>query len=164
MQKLIPVALLAIFLVGCKGGDTTAAGGTSTGGATGDKTYTFKLSPKEGEKFDYTMAMDASGQKMEMDMSMVCDKVEADKSTLTMTIGNVKINGQAAPPTVADAMKKAKTTMVMDATGKTLEVKSEGGGQGGNFSGASLPTKPVKVGDEWEATSNVGGKDMTAKY
>lgn len=166
MQKLIPVALLAILLVGCKGGDSTAAGGTTTGGSTssGDKTYTLKLNPKEGDKFDYTMNMDAAGQKMEMEMSMVCDKAEADKYTLTMSVGNVKMNGAEAPAAVAEAMKKAKTTMVMDSTGKTLEVKSEGGAQGGSFSGASLPTKPVKVGDEWEATSNVGGKDMTAKY
>lgn len=173
MQKFIPIALLAILIVGCKGGDTTAA---TTGGSTGtaatgstpsaDKTFTFKFAPKAGDKFSYGMKVDGGPQQqMEMGMTMVCDKVEGDKSTLTMSIDSMKMNGADAPAAVLDAMKKSKTTMEMDSTGKTLSVKSDTpGATTSGFAGASFPTKAVKVGEEWEGTSNAGGKETKAKY
>lgn len=173
MQKFIPIALLAILIVGCKGGDTTAA---TTGGSTGtattgstpsaDKTFTFKFAPKAGDKFSYGMKVDGGPQQqMEMGMTMVCDKVDGDKSTLTMSIDSMKMNGADAPAAVLDAMKKSKTTMEMDSTGKTLSVKSDTpGATTSGFAGASFPTKAVKVGDEWEGTSSAGGKETKAKY
>ena len=169
MHKFIPIALTAIILVGCKGGETTSAttgGGASTPAATSaNKSYTFKLSPKEGDKFSYVMKIDGGpDQKMEMDVSMLCEKVEGDKSTLVMSLDGMKMNGEAPPAAVLEAMTKAKTTMEMDSTGKTLSTKSDNPGQTQSFAGASFPTKPVKVGDEWEGVSGAGGNETKATY
>lgn len=172
MQKFIPIALLAILVVGCKGGDSTAATGGSAGttssntSVSADKTYTFKLAPKQGDKFSYAMKVDGGPQQqMEMGMTITCDKVEGDKSTLTMAIDAVKMNGQDAPASVLEAMKQATTTMEMDSTGKTLSVKSAmPGGQNQGLIGASFPPKAVKVGDEWEGSTNASGKESKAKY
>lgn len=168
MQKFIPIAALAILLIGCKGGDTTAAGGTGGGGSVAaGKTYTFKFAPTAGEKYSYDMIIDGgANQKMEMGMTMTVDKVEAGKSTLTATIDSVKMNGTDAPAAVMETMKKAKTTMEIDSTGKTVSSKTEGmaGASGQSFTGASFPDKAVKVSDEWEGVSNAGGKETKAKY
>lgn len=167
MHKFIPIALLAIFMVGCKGGETTAAttGGGGSAPAAANKTYTLKLSPKQGDKFNYVMKVDGGpDQQMEMDVSMLCEKVEGDNSTLVMSLEGMKMNGQEPPAAVLEAMTKAKTTMVMDSTGKTLSTKSDNPGPAQSFAGASLPANPVKVGDEWEGVSGADGKETKAKY
>ncbi len=170
MQKFIPIAALAILLIGCKGGETTAATGGGTGGgnvAAEGKTYTFKFAPEQGKKYSYAMNIDGGpSQKIEMGMTMDVTKVEDDKSTLVMTMDSMKMNGSDAPAAVMDSMKKMKTTMVIDSTGKTVSSTTEGApaGSSQNFSGASFPTKPVKVGDTWEGVSNAGGKETKATY
>lgn len=158
MQKFFPVALLAILIVGCKGGDTTAAT-TGGSGASTDKAYTLKISPKQGEKFNYDVKV-TGPQTMEMGMLMDVTKVEGDKTTLVMSIESAKMDGKPVPQAVADAMKNQKTTIVMDSTGKVVSTT----GQDQGFSAATFPTKPVKVGDEWEASSGAAGKELKAKY
>jgi hypothetical protein len=168
MQKFIPVAILAALLIGCKGGETTSVeGGTPSGGAATGKTYTFKLAPKQGDKFVYTMSINGGpSQQMEMGMTMNVDKVENGQSTITMSLDSMKMNGTDAPAAVLDAMKKSKTVMVIDESGKTISSKTEGAPSGSSqsISGASFPANPVKVGDSWEGTSNAGGKETKAKY
>jgi hypothetical protein len=164
MQKLIPVALLAILLVGCKGGDSTAAGGTTTGSGTASgESVTLKLNPKEGEKYSYML--NAAGN--EIGMSMTAEKVEADKITTVITFDSMKMNGTDAPAQVMDAMKKMKVTQVQDPTGKTLDVKMEGAPAGTppmDTNSPSLPSGPVKVGDTWEGTSKLQGTEIKSKY
>lgn len=167
MQKFIPIALLAILVVGCKGGGTTAAttgGGSGTSTAGAGKTYTFKLSPKQGDKFSYLMKVDGGpNQQMEMNVSVLCEKVEGDKTTLVTSLDSVKMNGQEPPTAVLDSMKSAKATIELDSTGKTLSAKSENP-MLSSFAGANFPGNAVKVGDEWEGTSGADGKETKAKY
>ena len=163
MHKFLPIALVAMFLIGCKGGDTTAA----TGGAAAspDTTFTLRMNPKQGEKYAYLVTQ-TGPQTMEIGMTMTCEKAEAGKFTMVTTFDSLKMDGKEAPSMVMDAMKKMKMTTVTDSTGKTLETKMEGAPAGTtpDSSNPSYPSKPVKVGDTWSGTSKVGGKDVNYTY
>lgn len=174
MQKFIPIALLAILIVGCKGGDTTAAttgGSTGTAATTGsapaaDKEITLKMAPKQGEKYSYVMSMSGPTSN-EIGMTMTAEKVEANEITMVTTFDSMKMNGTDAPAAVMDAMKKMKVISVTDATGKTLSTKLEGAPPGTpapDTANAAYPTNPIKVGDTWEGTSKTGGVEVKGKY
>lgn len=169
MQKLIPIAMLAVLLVGCKGGDSTAASGTTTtgggtvsGGSSADS-VTIKFAPKAGEKFQY--AMNAAGT--EMGMTMTAEKVEGDKVTMVTTIDSMKINGSDAPAAVMDSIKKMRVITVQDSTGKSIETKIEGAPAGTpapDSNSPSYPSGPIKVGDTWEGTLKMGGSEVKSSY
>ncbi len=178
MQKFIPLALVALLAIGCKGGEeggTTAAGTTgSTTGTTvapsADGTYTFKFAPKEGEKTSYVMTMDAgASMNMSMGMTMACEKAEADKFTMVSTFDDIKmsIGGKEAPAAATDMMKKMKVTSVMDGHGKAISTSVEGapaGTRAPEVSGTVFPDKPVKIGDTWEGTTKMSGAEVKATY
>jgi len=176
MQKFIPIALLAILIVGCKGGETTAAttgGGeaTATGTtdvkASADGTYTFKLAPKQGEKYTYVTSGNAMGMSTEQTMTMSVEKVDGDKVTIVTTIDGMKVNGKEATGAAGDALKKMKITSVMDSTGKTLETKLEGAPAGTptpENPTTAMPSKPVKIGDTWEGSTKMQGAEIKATY
>jgi hypothetical protein len=173
MQKFIPIALLAILIVGCKGGDTTAAttggGEASTTGATAsaDGSYTFKLNPKQGEKYTYVTQGSAMGMSTEQTMTMTVEKVDGDKFTIVTTMDGMKVNGKEATGAAGDALKKLKITSVMDSTGKSLETKLEGAPAGTptpETPMTAFPAKAVKVGDTWEGTTKMQGADVKVSY
>lgn len=169
MYKFIPIIFAAVIAVGCQSSDSTVTdkGASTTGGGAAPASYTFKLAPKAGEKFVYDMSVDggpAQG-KMEMSMTMACEKVEGDNITMTMGLDSMKMGGKEAPADVLEMMKKSKTTMVMDSTGKTISSKTEGGsGASSDFAGAQFPTKALKIGDTWEAESGAGSNKTKATY
>ncbi|MBC8065226.1 MAG: hypothetical protein H7Y17_10375 [Chlorobia bacterium] len=170
MQKFIPIALMAILIVGCKGGDTTASTGggeSTTGGAmSADKSITLKMAPKQGEKYSYVMTSSGAAST-EMGMTMTAEKVEADKITLVTTFDSMKMNGTDAPAAVMDAMKKMKVITEMDSSGKSLSTKIEGAPAGTptpDASSTTYPTTPIKVGDTWEGTVKMSGTEMKTKY
>jgi len=164
MQKFLPIALFAIMIIGCKGGDTTAAtgGGAAAGSGT---TYTLRMNPRQGEKYAY-MVTQTGPQTMEMGMTMACEKAENGKFTMVTTFDSLKMDGKEAPAMVMESMKKMKMTTVTDSTGKTLETKVEGAPAGStpDSSNPSYPSGPVKIGDTWTGTSKVGGKEVNYTY
>jgi len=175
MQKFIPLALVALLAIGCKGGDggSTAVDSPGTAAATTGSTaapstggeYTLKFAPKQGDKVSYEMVIDASGMKMGMGMTMACEKVEGEKYTVVSTFDSMTMNGKEAPG--GDAMKKMKVTAVMDSHGKTLSSTVEGGAPGAQapeVSGTAFPEKPVKVGDTWDGTTKMSGIEVKAHY
>lgn len=157
MQKFISLIALAIFAIGCKGGDTTAAttGGETTGSATtgtsapaGD-TVTLKLNPTQGETYNYVITSEVMGQKNNTEMSMKCEKVEGDKITMVTTVGSIKI------------------TTVSDTTGKVQDTKVEGAPAGTpapETNSLAFPAGPIKVGDTWDGSMKMQGTEIKAHY
>ncbi len=171
MQKFIPIALFAILVVGCKGGDTTAATGGGAGSSvvkpSSDGSYTLKFNPKEGEKYTYVTQTSATGMDLEQTMTMFCEKVDGDNRTIITTIDAMKMNGNEPPAAAADSLKKMKIITTMDSSGKTLETKMEGAPAGmpaPDSPVAAFPTKAVKVGDTWDGSLKMGGTDVKANY
>ncbi len=171
MKMFMPIALLAILIIGCKGGDTTAATGGGSGSssptASATGTYNIKLNPKQGEKYSYVMKTGATGMNMEMGLSMTCEKVEGDKFTIVSTIDSVKMNGKDLPAAAAEGITKMKTTNVMDSTGKMLETKLEGAPPGTatpETPMTSFPAGQVKIGDTWDGGMKMQGADVKVKY
>ncbi|MBN9501444.1 MAG: hypothetical protein J0H02_06700 [Armatimonadetes bacterium] len=169
MHKILPMALIAILAIGCKGGESTMS--TSGGGAASpDATYTLKFAPKEGEKRSYEMTMVGGPVDIKLGMNMECTKVDGDKATMVSTYDNVdmKIQGKPAPAQATEMLKSMKVTQTMDSTGKTIDTKVEGG-MGGNegapeMNGMALPAKPVKIGDTWDGETKVSGQTVKAHY
>lgn len=108
--------------------------GCGSGGA-----YTLRLKPKQGEKHTFVVTTNTGGQTSTTEAVVECTKVEGDKVTMATTVNGVT------------------STSVMDATGKVVESSVPSSATVG------FPTNPVKVGDTWEATTKMAGKDVQAK-
>jgi len=167
MNKFFPIALLAVLILGCKGGETTAAttGGGSTTALAG-QIYNFKFSPTQGEKYRYSMKVVSQGRTVEQGFTIACEKAEGGKFTMVTSIDTFKMDGKDVPASVFQSLKNMKSTAIMDSTGKTLESKTEGapGGVSADTPTPSLPTKPVKIGDTWEGTAKIGGQEVKYSY
>jgi hypothetical protein len=131
--------------------------------------YLLRIKGKPGQTFKYQMNVDQGPSgKMGMQMSMKVAKVQAGQTTVNTTMGGMTMNGQAAPPQIAEQFKKMMIVTVMDARGRTLKTETKGvpGFTGSANQGNTVPypDKPVKVGGTWSGESDVQGTKVKTNY
>ena len=131
--------------------------------------YLLRIKAKPGQAYKYKMDIQqgASGT-MGMNMTMKVVKVQKGETTLNTTMGGFTMNGQPAPPQVAEQMKNLLIISVMDARGRTLRSETKGipGFSGAANQGSTVPypEKAVKVGGTWSGEADMRGTKVKTNY
>lgn len=131
--------------------------------------YLLRIKAKPGQAFKYQMNIDQGATaKMGMQMTMKVTKVQKGETTLNTSMGKMMMNGQPAPPQIADQMGKLLIITVMDARGRTLKSETKGiqgfSGAGNQGNTVPYPEKPVKIGGTWTAEADMRGSKVKTTY
>lgn len=139
--------------------------------ASAQTSHLLRIKTKAGQTYRYQMNMEqgGSGQTMKIgiQMAMKVAKVQNSQFTINTTMGGVTMNGQAAPPQLADQLKQMLITTVMDPRGRVLKTETKGipgmnaGAQG---SAVPFPEKAVKIGGTWTGEAEVQGQKVKTTY
>lgn len=139
--------------------------------ATAQTSHLLRIKSKPGQTYRYQMNMEQGGggqsMKIGIQMAMKVAKVQNSQFTINTTMGGVTMNGQAAPPQVADQLKQMLITTVMDPRGRILKTETKGiPGMGPGAQGAAVPfpEKAVKVGGTWSGEAEVQGQKVKTTY
>lgn len=144
-------------------------------GGTKDEAVTLRLRLKEGATYAFdskvAQSTDVAGSSTKVDQSLVTtvkvDGVTEGKYLTTSSISDVNIDSKEIPEADRSRMQKelssVKIKLEYDDLGYSTPTKSTAddkagsmaagmGAQGVGFMGLHYPSKPIKVGDKWEAT------------
>ncbi len=139
--------------------------------ASAQTSHLLRIKTKTGQTYRYQMNMEQGGNgqtmKFGIQMAMKVAKVQNNQFTINTTMGGVTMNGQAAPPQLADTLKQMLITTVMDPRGRVLKTETKGiPGMGSAAQGSAVPfpEKAVKVGGTWTGEAEVQGQKVKTSY
>ena len=119
--------------------------------------YTMKMKWVKGAKMDYTMAMNMTGVPNAPAMKPIPFSMKV--KDVQKGIATIEFTGANMP---------SGTTVKMDSSGKIVGGNKAAMGMSGGLTGASLPSKPVKVGETWKHTETtdtpMGKMKMSSTY
>lgn len=151
---------------------TAATGGTEGTSKAGPGEVLLRYNLRKGQKYAYEVktVMDTMGQSVTMVMDLETSVLEAqgDKYTVEYKIADISVS--ASDPQMKAmfeqqmaSMKGASFTADLDARGNITNMKGDARANmlqnvgGGSAFGFVFPDKPLKVGDSWTHSMNMGG-------
>jgi len=104
---------------------------------------------------------------LSMDTVNTLKSVAEGKFTWNIRFEDVQVTGNMPGADTAKQLKGKESTVVLDEKGKLLSVSGEleqiMGTSGGSIA-IELPKKKLRVGDTWDAVTEVSGTQMTTTY